>query len=330
MLLDRYVEMIKKENENLDFLTGEIEQGMKGSMTLVSLVKSYNRKRKSEVGKTISSSTYKQYAFTERKLKAFLLYNGCSNIQVRDIMYQLIDDFALYILSSKKSCGNYAARLCSNLRRILNYAVQKKFISHNPFLHFKCLQKTNDRLWLSLEELERIRQANFPHRYLSYARDVFIFQCYTGLGYMDMKNLKKDNLVKRDGKNWIILKRLNNVRSAIPLLPESGKALARLQRYYVQALQYIPGALIPLFNVNRFNLHLAKIMKHCEIDRNITSQSGRKTFSRTIALAGGLSLESLSAMLGHTRVRYTQKHAFSSDLLVASDMKKIKKAMNGK
>jgi len=80
-----------------------------------------------------------------------------------------------------------------------------------------------ERTALTDTELQRITEKDFENVRLSNVRDIFLFSCYTGLAYIDVKNLKRGDIQKGvDGEQWIFINRQKtNALSRIPLLKEA-------------------------------------------------------------------------------------------------------------
>ena len=64
----------------------------------------------------------------------------------------------------------------------------------NPFANYKIRLKKVDRGYLSQEEVTAIAMKKFSTKRLEQVRDIFIFSCFCGLAYIDVKNLRKENI----------------------------------------------------------------------------------------------------------------------------------------
>lgn len=137
------------------------------------------------------------------------------------------------------------------------------------------------------------------------ARDLYVFCCFTGLSFTDMKNLAKDNLqTSFDGKLWIMTKRQKTgVESNIMLLDipkqiiEKYDGMAK-EDYLLPVPQYITAC-----------KNIKKIIGLCGIEKEITWHTSRHTMATEICLTNGVPIETLSKMLGHTNIRTTQIYA---------------------
>lgn len=159
---------------------------------------------------------------------------------------------------------------------------------------------------------------------LTQVRDIFIFCCFTGLAYADVKKLRRWEIVTGvDGEQWIIIKRLKtDVPSRIPLLPT---AIAVIQHYSNHPHCESSGTVLPVLSNQKMNAYLKEIADVCGIDRPITFHIARHTFATTVTLLNGVPIESVSKMLGHTDIKTTQHYAKILDIKVGADMTMLKK-----
>jgi integrase len=179
-----------------------------------------------------------------------------------------------------------------------------------------------DREFLNEEELQRIISTPMPTRYMDLSRTVFVFACFTGLSYIDLKNLRIINLVKDNDFYWIRTKRQkSSVASNIPLLH---LPLEILRKHHPDLTATDPmEPLLPVTSNQKINRALKKIAEHCRIPKELTFHIARHTFATTVALSNDMSIESLSKILGHKRIATTQHYAKITDKKVAQEMLKL-------
>ena len=168
-----------------------------------------------------------------------------------------------------------------------------------------------------LSKLLYIEQKTFKIDRLEIVKDLFLFQCYTGLAYSDMALLtEKDVSLGIDGNKWIIIRRKKtDIRSVIPLLPI---ALTILDKYSSEQRN---NKLLPCYAIQKFNSYLQEVADLCEIRKNLTSHVGRRTFATEVALANGVSIETISRILGHSSTKITHQYAVVTDMKVSEEMK---------
>ena len=154
-------------------------------------------------------------------------------------------------------------------------------------------------------------------------KDIFVFSCYTGLAYADVKELSKNNIVIGiDGTRWIkTTRKKTKTKSSIPLLPIAEIII----RKYEQHFDIINSdKILPILSNQKMNAYLKEIADLCEINKNLTFHLARHTFATTITLSNGVPIESVSKMLGHKSLKTTQHYAKVLDRKVSDDMMALK------
>lgn len=154
-------------------------------------------------------------------------------------------------------------------------------------------------------------------------RDIFVFCCYTGLAYIDVKNLTKHKVMKGiDGGLWIKIKRTKtNVEASIPILKDAQEILDTYENHPKCVNEM---TVLPVFSNQKMNEYLKEIGELCEIDFDMTFHTARHTFATTVTLNNGVPLETVSKMLGHTNIRMTQHYAKIQDKKIGRDMFELK------
>ena len=204
-------------------------------------------------------------------------------------------------------------------KKMINLAVKLEWIIKNPFGQFQLKFEKYDRQYLSERELDLIENTYFNQERLERVKDIFIFSCYTGLSFIDVKELTMHQIVLgMDHKYWIHTKReKTNETVKIPLLP---KALKIVEKY--KGLAHLTGSatLLPLCSNQKTNSYLKEIAKACGIHKNITFHVARHTFATTIMLSNGVPIETVSKLLGHTKLSTTQIYARVLEHKISEDI----------
>ncbi len=323
-ILSLFKDMLLDENVSLGLLVDKFLGRDEGNMSLLELIQYHNDNFESRIGTDFSLSTFKKYRVTFSRIKEFVQHSFSKpDLKLKELSYKFMADFEHFLKTVHHNDHNTAIKHCKNLKKIINMALLNGWIKSNPFTAFKCSYKDVDRVYLTQQELEQIENKTFSSRKLQITRDIFLFQCYTGLAFADMAKLRQEDIsMGIDGGRWIITRRKKtDVRSAIPLLP---KALALLDKYNAGADKPI----LPFYSIQKFNSYLHEIADVCGINKNITSHVGRRTFATTIALANGVSLESISKILGHTSTKITHQYAMVTDMKVSQDMQELKEKLS--
>ncbi len=173
------------------------------------------------------------------------------------------------------------------------------------------------------KELQILVEKEFRIDRLNHVKDIFVFCCFTGLAYADVKKLSKNNLVLSiTGDQWIKINRSKtDTRSNIPLLPI---AQAIIQKYADNSVLSENERLLPVLSNQKMNAYIKEIADLCEINKNLTFHLARHTFATTVTLSNGVPIESVSKMLGHTSLKTTQHYAKILDRKVNEDMQILK------
>ncbi|MGB5368817.1 MAG: site-specific integrase [Flavobacteriaceae bacterium] len=298
---------------------GEDEQ----RMTLMKAVEYHN----SNINKSLKWGTLKNYFSTEKYLKQFLQERlKTDDIYLIQLNYKFIADFENYIRTyrprkARKTCSNNGAmKHLERLMKITNLALKMEWLEKDPFRNFKLHYIRNERDYLTERELDLIEGTSFMTVGLNRVKDVFLFSCYTGLSYIDIKELHPNQiLIGIDGNQMIHTKRAKTNESVkIPLLPRAKEILNK----YREEME-LTGKPLPVYSNQKTNKNLKEIAKACGIQKNITFHVARHTFATTVTLSNGVPIETVSKLLGHTKLSTTQIYARVLQKKVGEDMQNL-------
>ena len=210
-------------------------------------------------------------------------------------------------------------------KRIILIARNNGILIGDPFANYKIRLEKVDRGYLSEDEIKIILKKKMVSERLEQVRDVFIFSCFSGLAYVDVANLKEDNIRKSfDGNLWIITKRQKtNTDVNVPLL-DIPKMI--LEKYKGKLPN---GKVLPIISNQKLNAYLKEIADVCGIKKNLTFHLARHTFATTTTLAKGVPIETVSKMLGHTNIETTQIYARITNNKISNDMQGLDKKFVG-
>lgn len=296
--------------------------------SLFELFSEHNEQIKNLIGKGYSEGTYKRYQVTVRHLRSYLqtVYQK-EDIDVEDIKYSFISKFEYYLKSEKNIGHNATMKYLKNLKKIVTLARKYQWINHDPFTGFKITQLEVEKEFLTKEELAILIEKEFIVERLSQVRDIFIFCCYTGLSFSDVQKLTEDEIqIGLDGEDWVKINRQKTgTPSQIPILPE---AKTIIEKYKTEFGSDLKGKLFPISSNQKTNAYLKEIGDLCGITKNITFHMARHTFATTVTLSNGVSIESVSSMLGHKSIRTTQIYAKVVREKVIQEMNELKSKLS--
>lgn len=283
--------------------------------TLLTVLREHNEERKMMVGKTVAPATYWAFEHTERLLKKFIKEKYERNdVYLRELNVGFIQAFHAYLLQFMGQ--NSTTKHLKFLKKIVNLAVANCYITYNPLNIYKVEREPVEVDFLNEEELRKIINFDTPIPRFERARDMFLFGCFTGLSYIDIKTLTNEHIEKDDmGRIWIKKRRVKTgVLSRIPLLPIAKLILDK----------YKGGErLLPIQDPADINKYLKDIAILCNINKRITFHTSRHTFASTVTLANNISIEVVSKMLGHTNTRMTNHYAKLIDRCIGEQMDKL-------
>ena len=174
--------------------------------TLLELFKKQNDDARKLVGISKTPATLAKYDRCYRRMEEFMEYQyKISDIALKEINHMFITDFETYLRSVSKCNENTTAKFMQTFRMIVIIAKNNGWIFTDPFANYKIRLKRVDRGYLTDAEMQKIMKKKFPTKRLEQVRDVFIFSCFTGLSYIDIKDLKASEIcISFDGKPWIM------------------------------------------------------------------------------------------------------------------------------
>ncbi|MDV3927782.1 recombinase [Elizabethkingia anophelis] len=299
-------------------------------LTIIEVFKGHNLKMKELIGKEFSKGTWERYETSLRHTEAFMKWKfNITDIDIREINPGFIADYEFYLRTVRNCSNNSAVKYLKNFQKIINICLSNEWLSKNPFVSHKSKIDTVDVRFLTELDLMRIRSRKFVSERLRIVRDIFVFCCFTGLAYIDVKNLTRQKMIRGiDGGLWLKIKRTKTkVEASIPILPEAQEII---NRYEDHPKCINEDTILPVPSNQKINEYLKEIGALCEIDFDITFHTARHTFATTVTLNNGVPLETVSKMLGHTNIRMTQHYAKIQDKKIGQDMLILKDVLNKK
>ncbi len=295
--------------------------------TLLPIFLDHNNKIKELIGAEYAPGTYERYQTSFKHTKEFLLWKyNLSDIEITKIDHAFIADYEFYLRSVRKCANNTAVKYIKNFSKIIKICIANDWLDKNPFVNYKSKVKEVERVYLSEEELQTIIEKEFVSERLTLVRDIFVFSCYTGLAYIDVKNLTKSHIsIGIDGAKWIFTHRQKTESaSKIPILPYTQMII---DKYEDHPQSSNSNRLLPILSNQKMNAYLKEISDVCGINKELTFHIARHTFATTITLTNGVPIESVSKMLGHKNLRTTQHYAKVLDRKVSDDMEQLKRIL---
>ncbi|WP_340063948.1 site-specific integrase [Ascidiimonas aurantiaca] len=291
--------------------------------TLLELFEYHN----SNMVNALKPGTMKNYFSTEKYLRGYISTRlKTSDVPLNDLKHKFILDFEHYIKTFKpkknrKTCSNNGTmKHLERLMKVTRLGVRLEWLDKDPFRNFKLHFEKFDRNYLTQREIDLIDNTTFMNVGRERVKDIFLFSCYRGLTFMDIKLLTRDNISKGVDRNyWIYTKRIKTNKSVkIPMLP---KAVEIMEKY--ENLPIENNSLLPVYSNQKTNAYLKEIVRVCGIHKNISFHVARHTFATTVTLSNGVPIETVSKMLGHTKLSTTQIYARVLQEKIGEDMQRV-------
>lgn len=259
----------------------------------------------------ISAGTRRRYDVLLRRLEQFDKLKSWDDLTVENL-YDF--DAWLHQITKAQSNGNRQAKdepqkigdsavynYHRTLKSLLNRAVKMNIIASNPYERLKgeFSRGVKESVeYLTEEEIAAVESLHpMKGTQVAMARDLFVFQLYTGLSYSDAQAFDIAEYKNVNGR-WINTG--ERIKTGVPyvsqLLPQ---AVEVLERYNWQ---------VPQINNMQYNASLKDIQKALGIRTRLHSHLARHTFA-TRMLAMGVKIENVSRMLGHSNITMTQRYA---------------------
>lgn len=340
---NRYLESVKLrlydihrtlEDENKLINPMEIKRRFLGldekRMMFFEVFQEHNDKCRELIGKNYAKVTISRFDTCLKYFKEMLLKQyHLKDIPMKEINNAIIQDYIHFLKSKKNLQENTVIRYMKVVKKITNMALANDWIDKNPFMNIHFHEQEVHKEFLTKEELEVLQNKTFSIPRLELVRDIFLFQCWTGLAFIDVSELKPEHLVTdNQGNVWIRKTRQKTkVMCNIPLLDIP---LAILDKYKGYPLCEKKGTLLPVPCNQKANSYLKEIADLCGIKKNLTTHTGRHTFSTVVTLANNVSLENVSKMLGHTNTKMTQRYAKVLDQSILRDMQNVRENFSTK
>ncbi|SDS97506.1 Site-specific recombinase XerD [Mucilaginibacter mallensis] len=310
-----------------NFLTKKEE--VSTNRMLIPIFEQHNSQVQALLGKEYAKGTFDRYETSLKHTKDFLQWKyKVTDIAITQIDHEFIMAFDFYFRSERNCNNNSTVKYLKNFKKIILICIANGWLDKDPFSKYKPKVKEVKREYLNVEELTIMQAKRFVSDRISQVRDIFLFSCYTGLAYADVKKLKRSEVVVGlDGEKWIFTSRQKtDTASRIPLLPQAIQLIAKYDSH-PQCVD--DGLLLPVLSNQKMNSYLKEIADACSISKELTYHIARHTFATTVTLANGVSIESVSKMLGHTNIKTTQHYAKILDSKVSADMNQLKKKLAG-
>lgn len=294
--------------------------------TLLATFRSFTDDLHGRIGVDRSRNTWYRYLATMKHLQAFLTAKyHVSDIALAELEQSFIEQFHVYLKTERALKLTSICRYLDCLINVVKIAFNDGIMPRNPFASYRYNEPTPERAFLNETEILTLQHTALRTKKQRLIRDLFLFSCFTGICYTDMKSLAWKQLEQdKHGDWWVIGNRCKtDTQYVVKLLPS---ALSILERYRDGADRVF--AFMP--HLNTVDRSLKRIAVLCGIDKKLTFHQRRHTYATTICLMNGVSLETLSKMLGHKRITTTQTYAKVTQPMIDREVEMLKEKLADK
>ena len=288
--------------------------------SLVELFQEHNENMKRLINKEYSPLTYQRYQAALKHIKIFCKtqYNN-EELSLSEVNHKFITSFEFYLKTTAKCQHNSAMKHVKALKKLILIALANDYIRKDPFSNYKITQKSLERNCLTQKEIQKLIDKDFSIERIEIVRDLFIFQCHTGLSYRDLEKLSKNHIrIGIEGYKWIIMNRTKTGSEfRIPILPPAENIL---KKYKNNPCHQIKETLLPVPSNQKMNAYLKEVADLCGIDKKLHTHLARHTYATTVTLSNGVPMETVSKLLGHKKIATTQIYAKVLDSKISQDM----------
>ena len=274
--------------------------------------------------KVLKPGTMKNYHATESYIRLFLANRyKMADMPLKDLNYEFISGFEFFVrnnsLKENDPCTtNGTMKHLERLKKMATWAVKNEWIDKNPFSNFRLKFKHTEREFLSQVELAELEGRQFENLMLDRVKDLFLFSCYTGLSYIDLIELQPQQILTGIDKiKWIKTTRAKTDTPVnVPLLTPAQAILEKFTGDGVGGRDTV----FPRVSNQVVNRGLKILAEICGIQKYLTFHLARHTFATTVTLMNGLPIETISKMLGHTKISTTMMYARVTQTKIGMDM----------
>jgi site-specific recombinase XerD len=317
----------KREVLNIENFRKHLFNESDAQRMLIPIYKEHNDKIESLIGNGYAKGTHERFEISKKHLEEFLLWKfNINDIAIDKINFALISDFDFYLRSEKDCNNNTAVKYVRNFRKVVKICLKNEWLEKDPFINYEGKMKAVQTDFLIHDQVSVIYAKKFRSIRLQLVADIFVFWCYTGLAYIDLKECGQEHIrIGIDGRRWIFKNRQKTgTISKIPLLPIAEEILAK----YADNPQVVnKGMILPLLSNQKMNAYLKEVGDLCDIGIDLTCHLARHTFATTM-LNLGVPIETVAAMLGHKNIQTTQHYARLLDQKVTDDITILREKLN--
>ncbi len=311
-----FIETRTKNNEliSADLLKAHLYGESKETKGILDMIQYYIDTNKGR----LSPGTVKQYESIHSKITKYLSQElFVPDYPLNNLNYRFLNDYRIYLESKCVNGPNTIDRDVKRLKAVIHLAQKLEIIKEDPFKNFKSQTVVTHRSTLNVHEIATIEELSIENETMNLVRDAFLFMCYTGLSYSDLKNLSYSQIHQSIGSKRII-KLQRHKTDEYCMVPLMDKAEQLISKYIQHPNKSSIDTVFPTISNQKMNQYLKLIMQLAGITKLITCHVARHSFA-TNSLEFNIPIETVSRMLGHTNIKTTQIYAKITETKLMND-----------
>jgi hypothetical protein len=137
-----------------------------------------------------------RYEISLSHTKAFMksMYGTDEDKDIRKLVHEFISQYSFWLKTVRKCNHNSTIKYLANFKKIVLQCVKNTWLPADPFSNFKMTKKKVERTALTELELRLLETKDIQPARLQLVRDIFLFSCYTGLAYIDVQRLRREDI----------------------------------------------------------------------------------------------------------------------------------------
>lgn len=285
--------------------------------------------------KKLKPGTIKNYVTTGTYITNFLQHSfKVDDIDILKFNYEAILDFEAYIRSHPiknfdPCLGNGVYKHMERVEKMFTMAKNMRWIKDNPFDIYHSKRKKVKREDLKIHHFTKIENHSFQHEKLLMVRDLFVFDCYVGVSYVDLMALEEKHFELIEGQLFCTIYRTKSEELCGIPVPTTARKI--MEKY-----KNSPGALtrdriFPYISNQEFNRNLKIIGGILDIPVELDTRKARRFFAKEVNLKNGVPLETVSKLLGHSKISTTKEnYADVDEEKIISDTAEVQERFRAK
>ncbi len=278
----------------------------------------FYKEHNENVKASVAIGTYRNYRIAYNHLSQFLMVKYDNrDMRFREINDVFMNDFEDYLRYTRGLKQNTIWLYMLALLKIIKLAVKRDMLPKSPLVAYSITDEETNRCFLTKEEIKQFNAVVTEKKNEELTKDLFLFSCFTGLAFIDVKNLKKSELQTfLDGSLWIIRRRQKtSSQSNIRVLDIPMKIIEKYKDFSDEFV-------FPMPCYPTITKYLRILNKKSGINKHITFHIARHTFA-TLFLNENVPLESVSKMMGHKNLTTTLIYAKITNKKISQDLDRL-------